>query len=106
MTLELITAFAGFTRLANRTRVKQTCARVRFPIRLGSGWRSIDAGICYVCLQSRCHHSGWCGIPGGNMLRDFTAFVLGMSLLASSAAVIAQDHDQDHRQDHGDPHVE
>jgi len=33
------------------------------------------------------------------MLREFTAFVLGVSLLASSAAVIAQDHDQDHDRD-------
>jgi hypothetical protein len=29
------------------------------------------------------------------MLREFTAFVLGVSLLASSAVVIAQDHDRD-----------
>ena len=34
------------------------------------------------------------------MLRDFTAFVLGVSLLASGAVVTAQDHDQDRERDH------
>jgi len=49
VTLELITAFAGFTRLANRTSGKQTCERVRLPnsARL---WLALDRRRDMLCL--------------------------------------------------------